>query len=945
MDPDSGDSTSTARSPIEITFINNGNKIPKNILNNEIHILQAHEEQLRPNLPTNINTITIDNCTLATYLEIELKNNTLMIDKTEIICKNTLEAKLSDRNQFTLKKQYCKICDIHRFEKNDHQQTPNHLKNAKDLQESFQPKKRKTDRNLALQLITGGAEYLTDEVHITNDGTHDTVHQIKIWNTSLSSIIIDSVQFEDLAGYSSVSMNSTSTKTKNTTTYKLGLQVPRQSYLTNNNLFIILSKNVTASYCHNLDFRYTLDSGERVLETLKVRTKKLFGFYRYDKNTKPRITWNWIKTDKNISNKPTNPETTTLQPPSEEEYNAYMWLILDRNTRVNNSPTPRTTQVSNKILQICQEPPTPENFKTRNRHINNLEYHEYLKGLEATATRFLSSQVTESGTKETITIQASSDTMSHLRLNRSERVLIRYQEDLKHKVVHGTIDNIGTNTTKIKLDYVQHVNLNEDCYIEVTPTIRIQCFLINQKIIEMFDNNIKQFIFPQVTTTSSSDKLPEINYIQDNLDEDQKQFLRKCSHHQDDCPIILDGPAGTGKSAVVMDIVLQAKQQEKKCLVTCPTNAAVLDWFTRLHSASKKYTPMKIIKLASTTAPITEECIKYNCKLNDDNTQHAQLEYEDLIPADVILTTQQSAIKLVNMGKKGEAMKHIEVQCIIVDEAAFSTEINTLTPIISQLHARWRRIKVVLLGDRNQLTYSSKSDVVNRGYTTDLMTRLKDSKLYQNNPNLSHSLKTNYRSRPEICQLSNDLVYEGKLIATRPKGGKIVAIHADTDKNSGEITYSNYSIPDLVATLEIVRQIREEHPSEGIMIVCIYRAQQQIITKYLYEKGILDVPIVIAESAQGGSCTNVIVSLAAKDNTTWMSNKKRMSMIVTRAKDNLYLIGDLISCCNAITTRSFLDAAIKQNNLRCPDNIREYIHNRLDLTLTPTPSNMDVDNT
>ena len=180
------------------------------------------------------------------------------------------------------------------------------------------------------------------------------------------------------------------------------------------------------------------------------------------------------------------------------------------------------------------------------------------------------------------------------------------------------------------------------------------------------------------------------------------------------------------------------------------------------------------------------------------------------------------------------------------------------------------------------------------------------------------------------------------MISTRPEGGKIVAIHVDNDKTLSSSTYSNYSIPDLVTTLDTVRSIRTQNPDAEIMIVCIYRAQQALIQKYLLTEGITNVPVVIAESAQGGSSSNIIISLAAKKNTTWISSRKRMGMIASRAKDNIYLVGDLISCCSTETMTHFLRAAINQGRLSCPQNIKEYIHERLDEPLPkPQPETME----
>ena len=940
-----------ARSPEEITFINQTDQEVDNLTNinpGEIHIINWKEQKPPIQQGEEIQTVTIGDYMMLTPMLIHLEGDILMVNKNEIIHTTTIEYKLQKAKSFTLKKGYCKLCKLHRYEKTDHHRTVLHKQLVqKSKEEEYKPIWRDDERRLSLHLTQCEDQKNTaSEIRITDDSQHKMEWAVVIENHSQSCINLESVTIGQLAGYSLVTLtDSEASLDGDTITYKIDTKLEGNTRLTKY-LVVTLQSAITAAYCHNIELHYTLENGDKFVERPKVRTKKLFGTYKYEKMSESRITGEWFQTDKDTTSKSSiSSNFEILELPTEREKDAYIWLVMDRAAKSIMGPPNDIAKICRKIRRVCNQTPSPDNFKERNYHINLLEYYEYILRMEATTAKFVESRIPDDRTKETVLISVSSETMAHLHVNNAEGILMRYYQNGKHKIIYGTVEHIGANTTKVALNKTYGVN--PDGIVKIAPTIKTQAFLINQKIIKMFSGSAKRFVFPKTSKTPSIENIPTVHCIQKDLGKDQVRFVEKFVNSRGDCPLLLDGPAGTGKSAVALEIVLQTIVNNGRCLVTCPTNTSVLDWFTKLHRAIKDYhLKAKIVKIVSVSAPVTEDCIRYGCELKDSTNQHAIPDQKELMEANIILTTHQSSIRLVKstVSGSGEELKE-DVLCdvIITDEAAFSTEINTLTPIVSQLNAKKRPIKLVLLGDRNQLTFASKTDVVSKATGTDLMSRLERLPLYQENKNLTHHLTLNYRSRPEICQLSNTIVYkEHPMISTRPEGGKIVAIHVDNDKTLSSSTYSNYSIPDLVTTLDTVRSIRTQNPDAEIMIVCIYRAQQALIQKYLLTEGITNVPVVIAESAQGGSSSNIIISLAAKKNTTWISSRKRMGMIASRAKDNIYLVGDLISCCSTETMTHFLRAAINQGRLSCPQNIKEYIHERLDEPLPePQPETME----
>ena len=111
-----------ARSPEEITFINQTDQEVDNLTNinpGEIHIINWKEQKPPIQQGEEIQTVTIGDYMMLTPMLIHLEGDILMVNKNEIIHTTTIEYKLQKAKSFTLKKGYCKLCKLHRYEKTD----------------------------------------------------------------------------------------------------------------------------------------------------------------------------------------------------------------------------------------------------------------------------------------------------------------------------------------------------------------------------------------------------------------------------------------------------------------------------------------------------------------------------------------------------------------------------------------------------------------------------------------------------------------------------------------------------------------------------------------------------------------------------------------------------------------------------------------------------------
>lgn len=86
----------------------------------------------------------------------------------------------------------------------------------------------------------------------------------------------------------------------------------------------------------------------------------------------------------------------------------------------------------------------------------------------------------------------------------------------------------------------------------------------------------KKFSFLRNTnmkTEQYESPIIEIDFINEKLNEDQKDCVRAALQTKDLC--IIHGPPGTGKTSTLVEIILQLVELNKKVLVVSPSNVAV----------------------------------------------------------------------------------------------------------------------------------------------------------------------------------------------------------------------------------------------------------------------------------------------------------------------------------------------------------------------------------
>ena len=85
----------------------------------------------------------------------------------------------------------------------------------------------------------------------------------------------------------------------------------------------------------------------------------------------------------------------------------------------------------------------------------------------------------------------------------------------------------------------------------------------------------------------------ELQYYNKGLNESQKLAIRRCLASRD--VSMIHGPPGTGKTTTVVEMILQAIDNQKTKVLACaPSNIAVDNMMERVHEANPK---LKIVRI------------------------------------------------------------------------------------------------------------------------------------------------------------------------------------------------------------------------------------------------------------------------------------------------------------------------------------------------------------
>ncbi|XP_033194501.1 putative RNA helicase armitage [Bombus vancouverensis nearcticus] len=270
-----------------------------------------------------------------------------------------------------------------------------------------------------------------------------------------------------------------------------------------------------------------------------------------------------------------------------------------------------------------------------------------------------------------------------------------------------------------------------------------------------------------------------------NLNHYQKEAVRNIlKGHARPLPYVIFGPPGTGKTITLCETILQILSTipESRLLVATPSNSSATLIAERLldsdilkpgdmvrliayHCLSSDSIPSKLLPYCATAELADETTIetpKYNgvgLKLNCTMSILGRHR--------ITIGTCTALGILNNMG-----FPHGHFSHILVDEAGQATEPEIMIPLS---FIRCDYGQVILAGDPLQLGPVVQSEIAkNFGLNESFLSRLLRHFPYQKDPNgfetcydprLVTKLVINYRSLPEILELSSSLFYDSELKA------------------------------------------------------------------------------------------------------------------------------------------------------------------------------------
>ena len=430
---------------------------------------------------------------------------------------------------------------------------------------------------------------------------------------------------------------------------------------------------------------------------------------------------------------------------------------------------------------------------------------------------------------------------------------------------------------------------------------------------KLFENIHGKSDFGSLTSPSG-----DLSFENDKLNESQCAAVKVIV--QTEGLTILHGPPGTGKTTTIIEGILQLIKNGKRILVTAPSNAAVdnvakgllkygvnilrvgntakVDSEIFPHTLegrmkdSKEQKEIKKLKIRSVELRKMSYQYKRNFGKSERDQRRALMaevkrirkEIKDIRGylaekcfevSDVVLGTP--------IGIHNSVKKNSEFDVVVMDEAGQAIE--PLAWVVFPFATNW-----VIAGDPYQLPPTVLSgQAAKKGFDVSIL-----EQCFKRCQNI-HFLDTQYRMRESIAEFSNSYFYEGKLKTPNSQADKgSHVLFYDTagtgfEEKAGEDGRSLTNEGEL----EIIQKVIEANgwKSEDVGFISPY-AGQVTMAKSIFPPAL---KVSTIDSFQGQEMDIIIVSLVRSNgdgNIGFLKDYRRMNVALTRAKEQLVVIGD-----------------------------------------------------
>lgn len=448
---------------------------------------------------------------------------------------------------------------------------------------------------------------------------------------------------------------------------------------------------------------------------------------------------------------------------------------------------------------------------------------------------------------------------------------------------------------------------------------------IMKTVLNNLENNKELFqLFKQLQDNSPGEKTPAIAinhslvFNNQHLNESQQQAVIAITQNEN--ITIVHGPPGTGKTTTLIEAIVQLTKAGEKVLVSAPSNTAVdniakglitqgiqvlragnaskVDETIFLHtpegrlSNSKQQKEIKALKIRA--EQFRKMALKYKRSFGKEEREQRNLLFKEVknIRTEIKklqayneekLYTEAEVILGTPIGLYDAKINHLTFHTLVMDEAGQCIE--PLAWCIFPLAQKY-----VLAGDHFQLPPTILSNEAARlGLNQSILER---SIASVNNIFL---LNTQYRMREAIAGFSSDYFYKGLLqTATHLSNtGAHISFIDTAGSGYNEEQGSNGMSLQNEGELQIVQKllIAENLDPLTTAFISPYAGQVAAAKETLPK----EMRISTIDSFQGQEKEVIILSLVRSNDDGqigFLKDYRRMNVAITRAKEQLFVIGD-----------------------------------------------------
>jgi DNA polymerase III delta prime subunit len=422
-------------------------------------------------------------------------------------------------------------------------------------------------------------------------------------------------------------------------------------------------------------------------------------------------------------------------------------------------------------------------------------------------------------------------------------------------------------------------------------------------------------------SATNSRTFPSLAWENTYLNESQQHAISEIVFGTDAIRIV-HGPPGTGKTTTMVEAVYQLCKENKRILISAPSNAAVDHFAQQLH---RKHPKIEILRIGNNTKvteailPFTPEGKLKNSK-EEKEVKRLKIQAEELRRMAhqykrhfgkeerdqrnlIIKEVKQLRKQIRDIQAYNEQHLFEKAQVILGTPMAISDEFKDTDTTFDKLiideagqclePLAWSIFpfseQIILAGDHFQLPPTLLShEAIQLGFNKSILEVCIESL-----PEFS-LLNVQYRMKQPIAEFSNRYFYEGKIQTWDSL--QSVDQHlffydtagADCEEESGEGGTSLVNKGEATAIIKLIRS--NTLSLDKTVLISPYSGQVSYLRELLPEYKVSTI-----DSYQGQEAENVIISLVRCNNDGtigFLKDYRRMNVAMTRAQEKLFVIGD-----------------------------------------------------